>query len=925
MLRKTGRRTRRKSIPMAAAAVTAVMLMVIGAGAARATREIPEIAFEKYRLANGLEVILHVDRSLPVVTVNVWYHVGSQNEKAGRTGFAHLFEHLMFEGSQHIPDFDAPMERVGGSNNGSTSNDRTNYWENLPSHHLELGLWLEADRMGFLLPAMTQEKLDTQRGVVQNEKRQGVDNQPYGRAEELLMQLLYPSDHPYSWAVIGSLEDLSAATMDDVKEFFRQYYTPNNASLCIAGDFDPAVAKRMVDKHFASLPPGPPVSRLVRWMPELRSEKRAVVQDKIELSRLYMAWHTPARYAAGDAGFDLLADILADGKTSRLYRALVYEQEIAQDIAAFQNSRSLGSTFLIVATLRAGRELAELEAVVDAELKKIFEGDITGEELIQAQANREASFIRQLEQVGGFGGKADMLNRYNVFLGDPGRFQWDLDRYAQVTPAEIRALARRYLKRDQRAVLCFVPQGDPTSRQEGLDRTREPLPLPETAFVPPRIQAATLSNGAGLFLVEDHDLPLLQVSLVLRSGWAADPSGRPGTAALTADMLDEGTQSRPAMAIAGDIRSLGAFLSTESSFDSSEISLNVLKSRLSRGLELMADVVLHPTFPEEELARLKKLYLGRIHQEARQPFVTALKLFFRLLYGEEHPYAQPYTGSGTVASLEAISRADLERFYRRHYAPDNAAFVVVGDMTLTEARSALERIFAAWPRRKVEAPTVPPPTPPDALRIYLMDKPGAAQSALVAGNLALARNHPDFTACEVVNNALGGMFTSRLNANLREEKAFTYGARSFFFGTREPGPFVCYTQVETRHTGASVVEIVKELRDIADTRPLAGAELEASRDNLIKSFPQNFESLSAVAMQVDEIYSYDLSLDSWADYAARVRKVDEGVALQAARKYVRADALLIVIVGDRDKIEPDLLGLNLGEIHIIERSSPKMP
>ncbi len=922
---KLSQKSRGELTRPAAAALAAVMLMGIGLGGIRAQEEPPEITFEKYRLVNGLDVILHVDPSLPVVTVNVWYHVGSKNETAGRYGFAHLFEHLMFEGSQNIPNFDEPMERIGGTNNGSTSNDRTNYWENLPSNYLELGLWLEADRMGYLLPAMTQEKLDTQRRVVQNEKRQGVDNQPYGRAEELLMQLLYPSDHPYSWTVIGSLEDLSAATMDDVKEFFLKYYTPNNASLCIAGDFDTVTAKRLVEKHFASIPPGPPVSRVIRWIPELRSEKRAVVQDKIELSRIYMAWHTPARFTEGDAGFDLLADILSDGKTSRLYRTLVYEQEIAQEIQAFQNSRSLGSTFHIVVTARAGHFPAELESAVDAELKRICDEGVSKEELARAQVNREASFIRQLERVGGFDGKADMLNRYNVFLGDPGRFQWDLERFAQVTPAEIRALVRTYLNPDQRAVVRFVPQGDPTSGPKDLDRTQEPPPLPETEFSPPRIQTDKLSNGAGLFLVEDHALPLLQVNLVLRSGWAADPLNRPGTAALTADMLDEGTRSRSALAIADEVRALGALLGTDSSFDSSDIILNVLKSRLSRGLELMADVVLHPTFPEKELARKKKLYLGRIQQEARQPLVTALKLFFRLLYGEGHPYAQPYTGSGTAASLETITRADLERFYRGHYSPDNAAFMVVGDITLSEAVNAIERSFAAWLKRKVEAPKVPSPAPSDSTRIYIVDRPGAAQSALVAGNIALARSHPDFTACEVVNNALGGMFTSRLNANLREEKAYTYGARSFFFGTREPGPFVCYTQVETQYTGKSVIEIVKELHDIAGSRPLVGSELESSRDNLIKSFPQNFETLSAVALQVDEIYSYGLPLDAWADYVGSIKRVDEGVALKAAREYIRADALLIVIVGDRAKIEPELRGLNLGELRIIDRSSLEAP
>jgi zinc protease len=901
---------------MTLALLGAAMLGLAGPSAA-GQHKLPEISFEKYRLQNGLEVIMHVDRSLPMVTVNVWYHVGSKNEKKGRTGFAHLFEHLMFEGSEHIPSFDEPMERIGGNNNGSTSNDRTNYWSNLPANYLEMGLWLEADRMGYLLPVMTHKKLDTQRGVVQNEKRQGVDNQPYGRANEILMQMLYPSDHPYSWTVIGSLEDLSAATLQDVKGFFRRYYTPNNASLCIAGDFDPGLAKKLVEKHFASLPPGPPVARLKSWVPELQSEIRAVVGDKIELARVYMAWHTPALYAPGDAEFDLLADILSSGKTSRLYQALVYEQEIAQDISAYQGSRELGSTFHVTATAREGHSLEELEAAIDAELGRILAEGVGEQELEAARTNREASFIRRMERVGGFGGKADMLNGYNVYLGEPGRFQWDLDRYARVTAVDVAAYARRYLGSEKRVVVQFLPHGDPSAAEERLDRSEEPAPLPEPRFSPPEIRQAELSNGARLFLVEDHSLPLLQVNLVFKNGWAADPSDRPGAAALTADLLDEGTGSRTALEIAEEARALGAYLSTDSSFDSSDVNLNVLKSRLDRGLGLMADIVLHPVFPAQELERKKKLYLGRIQQESRQPFTTALKLFFQRLYGEGHPYAQPYTGSGTAASIRAITRGDLQRFYQSFYSPDQAAFVVVGDITLSEAREKLERAFSGWGGRGAEPPPVPRPEPPASTRIYLLDMPGAAQSAIVAGNLALQRGHPDYTACEVVNNALGGMFTSRINTNLREEKAYTYGASSFFFGTREPGPFVCYTQVETQYTDEAVFEIVKELRDIGGSRPLKGAELAASRDNLINSFPGSFEILSGIAFQVDEIYSYDLSSQEWAEYVPNVRRVDERAALEAAQKYIRADALLIVVVGDRARIEPELRDLGLGEVRII--------
>jgi zinc protease len=717
--------TKKKALFTAFLFIFSIALFTLGLSA---QEKLPKIQFEKYELPNGLDVILHVDRSIPVVSVNVWYHVGSKNEKKGRTGFAHLFEHLMFEGSEHIPNFDEPMERIGGTNNGSTNNDRTNYWENLPSNYLEMGIWLEADRMGYLLPVMDQKKLDTQRGVVQNEKRQGVDNQPYGRAFEILMSMLFPSDHPYSWTVIGSLEDLGAATLEDVKDFFKMHYTPNNASLSIAGDFDPAAAKKLVEKYFASIPPGPPIEKLKQWIPTLDGVKRIKVTDKIELPRVYMAWHTPAYYASGDAEFDVLADALSSGKNSRLYKTLVYEKEIAQDVSAYQASRELSSTFHITVTARKGHTLDEIEKVVDFELNKIFKEGITDEELMRAKVNREASFIRRLERIGGFGGKADTLNQYNVYLGDPDGFQLDLDRYAKVTGDSVLKCAADYLDLNKRVIVHFLPQGDLTSGQSEFDRTKEPPPLPEPSFSPPEIQTATLSNGLELFLVEDHKLPLLQVNLVLKSGWASDPVDRPGAAALTADLMDEGTQSRSALQISDEIMALGAFLGSGSSFDSSSVSLNVLKSKLDKGLELMTDIVLNPTFPEEELQRKKKIYLGRIQQESRQPFPSAIKLFLSTLFGKGHPYAQPYTGSGTPESINAIAQKDLVNYYRANYVPNNAAVVIAGDITLSDAKSKIQKAFGSWKKRNVKKASIAEPKALQSTKIYILDKPGAAQS-----------------------------------------------------------------------------------------------------------------------------------------------------------------------------------------------------
>jgi zinc protease len=519
-------------VPLAALVMLAIPIMLsIPCRAASLAADTPELPFQKYTLPNGLQVILHQDSTTPMVAVNIWYHVGAKDEKPGRTGFAHLFEHMMFQGSRHHDDeYFLPLQKVGGAVNGSTDKDRTNYWETVPADQLERALWLEADRMGWLLPALTQQKLDNQRDVVKNEKRQS-ENEPYARSEELLLRLMYPQGHPYAWTVIGSMEDLSAATIDDVSEFFRQYYVPNNASLCVAGDFDPEQAKEWIARYFGSIPPGRPIDRVTGWTPTLDHERRAVAQDAVQLPRLYMSWHSPGYYQPGDAECDLLADVLTSGKNSRLYRALVYEQQIAQDVTARQESRQLGGTFTITATAAPGCGLDVVEAALDRELAKLLKDGIGADELKPAVTRTEAGFIRGLERVGGFGGKADRLNRYNLYTGDPGYLPRDLERYRAATAASVAEWARRCLGFDNRAVLHILPQGDLQAGPEQADRTGVPESSGASPFTPPAIQKGVLANGLEVFLVENHRLPLVEVHLTVLSGWSSDPVDRPGTAA----------------------------------------------------------------------------------------------------------------------------------------------------------------------------------------------------------------------------------------------------------------------------------------------------------------------------------------------------------------------------------------------------------
>ncbi len=908
--------------------------------------EMPQIKADTYKLDNGLTVILFQDQSNPTVAVNLWYHVGSQNEKPGRTGFAHLFEHLMFNGSEHYPsDYFTPLQKVGANVNGSTSEDRTNYFEELPSNELELALWMESDRMGYLLPGIDQKKLDIQRGVVKNERRQRLDNQPYAKGYEIGLEMLYPPSHPYYHSVIGKMDDLNVANLEDVKEFFRLYYAPNDASIAIVGNFDKDNAKQLVEKYFGSISPSHPFERYVPTVPVLARDYRSEVEDKVSLPQLTIDWHTPGYYQPDDAEFDILGSILSSGKTSRLYKALVYDRQIAQNVRAYQISRKLSSMFEIVVNGKPDSDIAEIEKVVNETLADLLENGITKEEVDRARVSFQTDYIRRLQSNNG---RANNFNSYLFYLGDANKFQWDYDRYTNATVESVMAAARKYLSR-HRAVTVIVPEGalgdkgetidkntqdDPPPPMEmaepedefanvklpesTVDRSKLPGSGPESMFSAPEIHQGKLKNGANLLVVEDHRLPLIQTDLVLMSGWAADPKGKFGTAAMTAALLDEGTKSLDALQISDAELAIGADFATSSGFNQSDVSLNVLKSKYDEGLELMADVVIHPTFPDKELERLRKEYLGRIESESRRPLQTALKKAGTLLFGADNPYGQPYTGSGTEETINALTRKDLVTFYKGNYKPNNATFVVVGDITLDQAKEHLDKAFKKWKKGKVKTPAVKMAEAPSKTTFYLIDKPGAAQSAIVIANLAFRSSSPDAVAAEVMNNALGGKFMSRINLNLREDKAYTYGAHSFFRELRDTGAFVAYSEVQTDVTDSSLYEFFKEFNDARGDRPIVGDELLYAKDNMIKSFPRGFTNITRTANTLGDLVADGVSLDDWKTFVDRVNAVNDADVAKMVQKYVQPGHMVVVVMGDKSKIEQGLKNLNLGEIKEIQ-------
>jgi zinc protease len=654
-------------------------------------------------------------------------------------------------------------------------------------------------------------------------------------------------------------------------------------------------------------------------MPSLPTERRTVAEDAVKLPRLYLAWHTPGYYAPGDAEFDLLSDILAGGKTSRLYRKLVYELRIAQDVRAHQSSRELSGVFQIEATAATGHTLAEIEVVIDAELERLRQKGVTAEEVAMARAGYEADFVRGLQRVGGFGGKADRLNRYYTLVGTPDYLQEDLDRFRQADRKSVAAYLRRYLTPRGRAVLHIVPQGQLVATQgpAPVDRRDVPRPNGEVVFAPPRIQTAELANGLQIFLVEKHELPLVELRLNIKSGWSSDPADRAGTAALTADLLDEGAGGRDALALARQVARLGARLRTTSTFDASTVNLNMLRRHLDAGLALMRSVVREPTFAPKDLERVRQSYLGRQKQEASQPRTQALKEFQRRCFGAEHAYAQPFTGTGTPASVAALDIGDLRRFHAEHYRPNNAVLVVVGDLTLEQAVALADDNFGDWPAAATPAPAPAPIEPYAGPRLVVIDRPGAVQSTIVGGYINPARNDPDFQVMEVVNAAFGGQFSSRINLNLREDKGFTYGARSELRGFKHGGVFLMVAPVETASTAESVQELLGEMTALRSTRPLQGDELAASRDRLTQGFPRRFETYGSVAAGLSELAQFALPLDTWQSYAERVGRLDAADVAAAVQRHLDPDRVIWVIVGDWQVLAAQLTGLGLGEIEVL--------
>lgn len=877
-----------------------------------------EIPSETFVLDNGLTLIVHPDAKAPIVAVNVWYHVGSKNEPSGRSGFAHLFEHLMFNGTENYDgEYFTPFEEVGATDmNGTTNFDRTNYFQNVPKNALDLALWMESDRMGHLLGAITQEKLDEQRGVVQNEKRQGED-QPYGQVFNRIIASTFPLGHPYDHLPIGSMEDLNAATLEDVTEWFETYYGPNNAVLSIAGDVTPEAALAKVQQYFGDIPPADPIHKYESWVAKRSGSQREVMQDRVPQARVHLAYNIPGVATAEADRLDLIGDVLASGKTSRLYKRLVYEDQIATDVSAYTASFEIAGLFVLQATAKPGQDLGTVEMALREELQTLLDEGPTAAEVQRVQTQYRANFVRGIERIGGFGGKSDILAQGMIYAGNPEHYKTQLARVDAATPASLRETARTWLS-DGDYVLEVHPYPELSASAEGADRSALPATgtFPEATF--PELERATLSNGLEVVLASRPTVPLVQFDLLVNAGYASDQTSVSGTASLAMNAMDEGTRSRTALEISDQLDNLGATLATSSNLDQSTVSLSVLSSAVEEALPIYADVILNPIFPEAEVERLKKEQLARIQREQSTPIQMAVRVLPGLLYGDGHAYGQPLTGSGTTESVTGLTRASLQAFHQTWFKPNNATLVVTGNATMADLKPRLEALFADWRGGDVPAKNVAQVDRPDAPRVFLLDRPGSEQSIIIAGHVVPPKATDEDLALSAANYIFGGTFTSRINMNLREEKSWSYGARSLVIDAEGPRPLIVYAPVQSDKTAASMQEMQAELQGITSVAPATAGELTKMQKAETLNLPGKYETIGAVSGAVREIVRFGLPDTYHAQYADRVRALSLDAVDAAAQQHLRPDQLTWVVVGDRAAIEETIGALDLGPIQILD-------
>ncbi|MFL6843262.1 MAG: M16 family metallopeptidase [Allosphingosinicella sp.] len=913
-----------------------------------------DIPYEQFTLDNGLKVIVHEDHKAPVVAVSVWYHVGSKDEPAGKTGFAHLFEHLMFNGSENAPgDFFAPLQQVGATDfNGTTWFDRTNYFETVPTPALELALFLESDRMGHLLGAINQENLTNQIGVVQNEKRQG-DNEPYGLVEYKQLEALFPKGHPYYHSTIGSMSDLTGASIEDVKNWFRSRYGPNNAVLVVAGDVDVPTAKRLVNKYFGDIPRGPNVTPMAADVPTLAAPKSEVMHDRVANTRLYRMWAVPGLTNPDTVPLDVAASVLGGLSSSRLDNALVRGEKIAVNVSAGVEPFERVSLFEVTADVKPGVDPAIVAKRLDEIIADFIRTGPTADEVQRVATREVAGRINGLESVGGFGGKAVALAEGALYANDAGFYKKQLQAYASATPERVREAARKWLTRPVYS-LTVAPgerepyeeaagQGSraamagshapayyrpPTADEQplapkparladdqaggssgaGVDRSKFPE-VGEVANIDfPDIQRARLSNGIELVYAQRSAVPVTHVAVSFDAGNAADPKAALGTQSLMLTLLDEGTATRNSIQIAEQQERLGATIGAGSSMDRTTVNLSALTPNLAPSLDLLADIVRNPAFEPAEVERLRGQQLARIAQEMTQPQSLAQRTLPGALFGPNHPYGIPFTGTGDPKAVEKVSRDDLVAFHDAWIRPDNAKIFVVSDRPLAEVQPLIERAFGDWaaPATPKGTKNLAAATPAPKARILLVDRPQSPQSVIMGGLLLPYTGAQPIEPLIVGNDVLGGSFLSRLNMDLRETKGWSYGVSGRINRLLGTVPYIVSAPVQANQTGPSLAALQADMREFLTQKGITSEERERTINNRIRNLAGNFETSEDVLSGLETIDLLGFPDDYYETIADKYRAMTAPQLDQAVRRVIDPSKFVWVVVGDAAKIRPQL-------------------
>ena len=910
-----------------------------------------DIPFDSFTLDNGLRVIVHEDRKAPVVAVSVWYRVGSKHEPAGKTGFAHLFEHLMFNGSENAPDdFFEPLQQVGATDfNGTTFLDRTKYFETVPTGALDLALFLESDRMGHLLGAVTQEKLDNQRGVVQNEKRQG-DNNPYGLLRYEIFENLFPRGHPYHHSTIGSMADLDAASLDDVKRWFTDNYGPNNAVLVLAGDIDVPTAKAKVQTWFGDIARGPEIKAPPVSVPTLPAPLAKEVKDLIPTTRIYRMWTTPGLNDPEAVPLQMAMTVLGGLSSSRLDNALVRKDPIAVSVSAGASPFEDAGILLVQADVKDGVDPAHVAQRLDEEIAAFLESGPTADELQRAAASYLGGIIGGLESVGGFGGKAVALAEGALYSDDPGYYKVELDRMAKATPEQVKAVARKWLSRPAFS-LTYTP-GERTEGGENrggavvaakaaapvapdrywnpalgdvgpdmgrgaataiADRSTFPTVTDLKALEFPAIERATLKNGIEVVFAHRATVPTVNVAVSFDAGYAADPRDALGTQSLMLSLMDEGTTTLDSIAFAEAKERLGAQIDGSANADETVFSLFALKPNLRASLGLLADYIRNPAFDAQELDRVRAQQLNRLKAELNNPNAIASRVMAPVLYGAQHPYGIPPSGLGNADAVTKATRDQLAAFHAAWIRPDNARIFVVGDTTLKEVTKELDATLGNWTPPATAKPVkhfeiaIPQPQP----RILLVDRPKSPQSIIMAGKVLSAKGGDDLEVLRSANDIFGGNFLSRFNMNLRETKGWSYGVRSRISSDKDRVTWVAVAPVQADRTGDSIKELRSDLTAFLGDKGVAPAELQRTINGSVRELPGSFETSDDVLTGLRSIVKFGRPDNYYETLAATYEAMTAGELDAAARAAFSVDDLVYVVVGDAAVVKPQLDGLGL--------------